>query len=180
MKKENKTSSNRGWLEWYESMVFALVFLVLLFTFVIRIAAVRGSSMVPTLYSGDRIVLQQIGYKPKRGDIVVVDDYIDYGDPLVKRIIAMGGDTVDINFVSGDVWVNGNLLHEPYILDKTKLKEGVEFPVTVPEGKVFLMGDNRMGSKDSRDAEIGFIDERDILGRGVFRIFPLNKIGAIH
>lgn len=177
---ENKASArNRSWLEWYESIVFAMAFLVVLFTFFVRVAAVRGSSMEGTLQNGDRILLWELGYTPQHGDIVVVGDSIDYGLPLVKRVIALGGDTVDIDFNSGNVTVNGQILEEPYILAPTKLYEGVDFPVTVPEGTVFLMGDNRMGSKDSRNPEIGFIDERDILGRAVFRIFPMSKMGAV-
>lgn len=176
----NASARNQGLLEWYESIVFAMVFLVVLFTLFVRIAAVRGSSMEGTLQGGDRILLWGLGYTPQRGDIVVVDDAIDYGAPLVKRVIALGGDTVDIDFETGDVLVNDEVLVEPYILAPTKLYEGVDFPVTVPEGKVFLMGDNRMGSKDSRNPAIGFIDERDILGHAVFRIFPMKKMGAIY
>ena len=177
---EKNSARNRSILEWFDSVVFALVFLVVLFTFFVRIAAVRGSSMETTLQGGDRILLQQIGYTPHRGDIVVLDDRIDYGMPLVKRIIAMGGDTVDIDFEAGEVFVNGEKLEEPYIKDPTRLYEGTDFPLTVPEGHVFLMGDNRMGSKDSRHPDIGCIDERDILGRGFFRVFPLQKWGTIH
>ena len=93
LRKENKI------FEWYDSLVFALVVIVLVFVFVCRIIVVSGSSMVPTLQGGDRVVVQSLLYQPERGDVVVVDSYIEYGDPLVKRIIAMGGDTVDIRCV---------------------------------------------------------------------------------
>ena len=106
-----------------------------------------------------------------RGDVVVVDGYINYGDPLVKRIIALGGDTVDIDFETGAVTLNGAVLEEPYISAPTTTGYDVEFPVTVPEGCVFVMGDNR--------PEVGFIDERDILGKVLLRVFPLSSFGKI-
>ena len=111
--------------------------------------------------------------------MVVTDDLIDYGKPLVKRVIALGGDVVDIDFQTGAVTVNGETLEEPYIRELTLLDEGQTFPLTVPQGKLFLMGDNRCQSKDSRSPEIGCIDERDILGKAILRIFPLQKIGVI-
>ena len=120
-----------------------------------------------------------MGYTPQRGDVVVTDDLIDYGKPLVKRVIAVGGDVVDIDFQTGAVTVNGETLEEPYIRELTLLDEGQTFPLTVPQGKLFLMGDNRCQSKDSRSPEIGCIDERDILGKAILRIFPLQKIGVI-
>lgn len=181
MQKENaeRLAKNRDQLEWFESIVFALAVLVLVFTFVVRVAAVSGISMENTLQPGDRLLLQSIGYTPKRGDIVVTDDLIEYGKPLVKRVIAVGGDTIDINFQTGAVYVNGEKLDEPYIRELTLLEEGQQFPLTVPEGQLFLMGDNRRQSKDSRSTEIGCIDERDILGKAVLRIYPLQKIGVI-
>ncbi len=173
-----RTAKNRDQIEWFESIVFALTVLVLAFTFVVRVAAVSGSSMEPTLHEGDRLLLQSIG-SPKAGDIVVTDDLIDYGKPLVKRVIAVGGDVVNIDFQSGVVYVNGEPLDEPYTAEPTWISEGQEFPLTVPEGYLFLMGDNRNASKDSRSTEIGCIDERDILGKALLRIYPLQKIGVI-
>ena len=175
----SKNSSSRDPIEWFESIVFALTVLVLVFTFVVRVAAVNGISMENTLQPGDRLLLQSVGYTPQRGDVVVTDDLIDYGKPLVKRVIALGGDVVDIDFQTGAVTVNGETLEEPYIRELTLLDEGQTFPLTVPQGKLFLMGDNRCQSKDSRSPEIGCIDERDILGKAILRIFPLQKIGVI-
>ena len=157
----------------------ALTVLVLVFTFVVRVAAVNGISMENTLQPGDRLLLQSVGYTPQRGDVVVTDDLIDYGKPLVKRVIALGGDVVDIDFQTGAVTVNGVTLEEPYIRELTLLDERQTFPLTVPQGKLFLMRDNRCQSKDSRSPEIGCIDERDILGKAILRIFPLQKIGVI-
>lgn len=175
----SKNSRSRDQIEWFESIVFALTVLVLVFTFVVRVAAVNGISMENTLQPGDRLLLQSVGYTPQRGDVVVTDDLIDYGKPLVKRVIAVGGDVVDIDFQTGAVTVNGETLEEPYIRELTLLDEDQTFPLTVPQGKLFLMGDNRCQSKDSRSPEIGCIDERDILGKAILRIFPLQKIGVI-
>ena len=175
----SKNSRSRDQIEWFESIVFALTVLVLVFTFVVRVAAVNGISMENTLQPGDRLLPQSVGYTPQRGEVVVTDDLIDYGKPLVKRVIALGGDVVDIDFQTGAVTVNGETLEEPYIRELTLLDEGQTFPLTVPQGKLFLMGDNRCQSKDSRSPEIGCIDERDILGKAILRIFPLQKIGVI-
>ena len=166
-------------LEWYEALVFALSLLGSGLSFFFRLTVVNGMSMGPPLSPGDRLIIWAAGYTPERGDVIVVDGYIDYGKPLVKRVIAMGGDTVDIDFEAGVVWVNGTALDERYVVAPTHLQGDVTFPLTVPEGTVFVMGDNRNESKDSRSTEIGFIDQRDILGKVVFRISPFDKIGGI-
>lgn len=163
--------------EWYDSLVFALAVIVLFFVFAVRIIIpVSGVSMQPTLYGGDRVAVQSMLYTPQRGDVVVVDGYINYGDPLVKRIIALGGDTVDINFETGAVTLNGAVLEEPYISAPTTTGYDVEFPVTVPEGCVFVMGDNRPRSLDGRSTEVGFIDERDIWGKGAAAGVPAEQL----
>ncbi|MCF2556243.1 MAG: signal peptidase I [Bacteroidales bacterium] len=174
-----RRKSNQNIVEWYEALIFALAFLVLLFTFVVRVVAVNGSSMVPTLNSGDRLLVQSSLFQVERGDVVVIDSYIEYGKPLVKRVIAVGGDRVDINAETGEVFVNGQLLDEPYIAEATRQKGDMEFPLTVPEGYLFVMGDNRMHSTDSRYQDIGFIDERDILGQVLYRTYPFSAIGSI-
>ena len=174
-----RRKSNQNIVEWYEALIFALAFLVLLFTFVVRVVAVNGSSMVPTLNSGDRLLVQSSLFQVERGDVVVIDSYIEYGKPLVKRVIAVGCDRVDINAETGEVFVNGQLLDEPYIAEATRQKGDMEFPLTVPEGYLFVMGDNRMHSTDSRYQDIGFIDERDILGQVLYRTYPFSAIGSI-
>ena len=151
---ETRFRRNVDILDWYDALVFALAVLVLVFAFCARIVVVSGSSMNNTLVDGDRLLVQSTFYTPQRGDVVVVDSYINYGKPLVKRVIAKGGDTVDINLEQGLVYVNG-------------------------EATLFLMGDNRQHSTDSRSSDVGFIDERDILGKVVLRIYPFNKIGLI-
>lgn len=169
---------NTAMLEWFDSIIFALAVVMIVLTFFVRTARVEGISMEPTLINGEQIFARSIAYTPERGDMVVVDGYTNYGQPLVKRVIGVGGDVVDINFETGEVFVNGSSLNEPYISAPTTRGFDVSFPLTVPEGTLFLMGDNRPLSKDSRSSDIGFIDERDILGKVVLRLLPLNKFGT--
>ena len=170
---------NPEWFEWYDAAVFGLAVIVLCFTFVVRIVTVDGHSMEPTLSSGQRVAVQSAFYRPQRGDVVVVDSYSRYGDMLVKRVVGVGGDVIDIDFESGIVYRNGEALEEPYVLGPTTLSYDIQFPITVPQGSVFLLGDNRNGSKDSRDAGVGTIDEGYVLGKAVFSIFPLSRFGAL-
>lgn len=170
---------NRNILEWYEALISAVVILVLVFSFVFRIIQVEGESMERTLSPGEKLIVWGAGYTPDRGDVVIVDSYTAYGRPLVKRIIALGGDTVDIDFAAGTVAVNGEVLEEPYLSEPTWLSYDVEFPLTVPEGTVFLMGDNRNNSLDSRSSKVGCIDERDILGKVLLRFMPFENFGVI-
>lgn len=174
-----KKSRARDLFEWYDALVFALAVVVALFLFCARIITVSGTSMVPTLQGGDHVLVQSMFYQPQRGDIVVVDGYSAYGDPLIKRVIGVGGDTVDIDFATGAVTVNGETLEEPYISAPTTLSFDLAFPLTVPEGHVFLMGDNRPNSKDSRSSEIGCPDERELVGKVLLRVSPLNKMGKV-
>lgn len=169
----------QGVIEWYEALVSALVVMVLLFSFFFRIIQVDGGSMNPTLWDGDKLVVWGAGYTPQRGDVVIVDDYTSYGRPLVKRIIAKGGDTISIDYTAGTVTVNGQLLQEDYIAEPTYLGYDVEFPYTVPEGQLFLMGDNRNASLDSRSSSIGCIAEEDILGKVLFCFLPLEDAGVV-
>lgn len=177
----NNSSKERGlsFLEWCEALVFGWIVVAIVFCFLFRVIIVSGSSMVPTLENGERLLVQSILYKPQQGDIVIVDGYIDYGKPLVKRIIAMEDDTVDIDFSTGEVFVNGDLLEESYIAEKTQLQGDVRFPITLGKDQIFVMGDNRNGSRDSRNSEIGCLDERDILGKAVYRLTPFDRMGRI-
>lgn len=172
-------SRDQNILEWYEALISAVVILVLVFSFFFRIIQVDGRSMVKTLYDGDKLIAWGAGYTPTRGDVVIVDSYTVYGKPLVKRIIALGGDTINIDYDAGTVQVNGELLEEPYLHEPTWLGYDVEFPMTVPEGEVFVMGDNRNESLDSRSSQIGCIDERDILGKVLLRFMPFEDFGVI-
>ena len=162
---DKRQTANRGLLEWVDSIVVAAVLLALVFTFGVRIVQVDGTSMNPGLQDGERLLLSSLPYEPEYGDVVVIDSYTDYGKLLIKRVIGMEGDVIDIDFQTGVVYRNGEPLDEPYTAEPTYLQESVTFPVTVPQGCLFVMGDNRNHSTDSRDTRVGFIDVRDVLGR---------------
>ena len=171
-KKSN--SGGRELYEWVQALVGSVLAVVLVFTFVIRLIGVDGHSMVPTLQDGDRLlVLNSIwDHDYQYGDIVVLRKDTFLEEPIVKRVIATGGQTVDIDFGEGVVYVDGTALEEDYINELTYLEEGTEFPLTVPEGAVFVMGDNRNRSSDSRDSRLGTVDTRYVIGKAVFLAFP--------
>lgn len=160
--------------EWVRSFVSAVLAIVLLFTFAVRMMGVEGPSMRQTLQDGDRLlVLNSLLVRHyNRGDIVIARKQSFADDAIVKRVIAVGGQTVDIDFHSGVVYVDGEALEEDYINDRTYAYEGTDFPLTVEQGSVLLMGDNRNMSTDSRDPRIGTVDERFLIGKAVFLIFP--------
>ena len=162
MEKQEQAKPVRGQnlLEWYEALISAALVLVLIFSFFFRIIQVDGSSMVPTLVNGDKLIVWGAGYTPQRGDVVIVDSYTSYGKPLVKRVIAKGGDTVSIDYATGTVAVNGEVLQEDYIAEPTYLGYDVQFPYTVPEGTVFVMGDNRKQEIQHVDASLVLLDAR--------------------
>ena len=172
--KEEQKIPGREMYEWVQALVCSVLAVVVLFTFVIRLIGVDGHSMVPTLQDGDRLlVLNSMLYDDyKYGDIVVLRKDTFLEEPIVKRVIATEGQTVDIDFSSGSVYVDGVLLKEDYIHELTFLEEGTEFPLTVPEGSVFVMGDNRNHSSDSRDSRLGTVDTRYVIGKAVFLAFP--------
>jgi len=151
--------------EFLRTVLLAVLIVMFILVFLFRSAAVDGNSMNPTLQDGDRLLLSTISNNYERGDIVVI--HRDDDEPLIKRVIAVGGDTIDINFITGTVTVNGEVLEEDYIADRTYLQyvDGPEFPLTVPENQVFVMGDNRNDSLDSRSGTVGLVDTRDILGK---------------
>lgn len=156
----------------------ACVSVALVFMFVFRTVGVIGDSMNPTLDTGDRIILTAAYGESKNGDIVVTcqpSKSLYVPDVLVKRVIATEGQTIDINFETGAVYVDGAELDEPYIAELTRDREDFRGPVTVPEGYVFVMGDNRNNSTDSRSFSVGLIKEEYIMGRALFRIAPFGN-----
>ncbi len=164
--------------DWMQSLVFALIICIIVFVFIFRIVDVSGDSMNPTLIHGDKLVVSDVFYNPKQSDIVIFrkDEY--KSEALVKRVIATEGQTIDIDFDRGRVYVDGELIDEPYIAEPTYNQLDFQGPQIVPEGCVFVMGDNRNASSDSRRAEIGMVDERLIVGKVLLRVFPLDSIGV--
>lgn len=174
------TKKDSTLLSYLHDLVVLIAGLLLVFSLLFRVVVVSGPSMNDTLVDGDWLVLlgNVLYTEPKQGDIVVASkDSFDNGAPIIKRVIATEGQTVDIDFMAGIVFVDGVALKESYTLTPTNLYEGTEFPLTVQEGCVFLMGDNRNKSKDSRSPEIGQVDCREILGKAVFLIIPGNNGG---
>ena len=167
--------------EFAEMLVLAAAAILILFALLARISVVEGGSMESTLLENDRVVISDLLYSPKCGDIVVLHAKdLDGGIPIIKRVIAVGGDELDIDFETWEVRVNGVLLSEPY-LDRgsgsmtTQSVEHLTFPMTIPEGFLFVMGDNRQGSMDSRSEGIGLIDQRYVVGRVWSRILPTDS-----
>ncbi len=164
-------------LSWVETIIVAMVLVALIITFVGRMMRVEGSSMVPTLQNGERIITTPLYKELKHNDIVVIRRKDD--KPLVKRIIGLPGDKININFDTHEVFVNDKVVDEPFINEPTTRQYDVTFPATVPEGCYFVMGDNRNYSDDSRDSQIGMIDGRNIFGKAVFAVWPPECFGKI-
>lgn len=153
--------------------IFAIM---LIFTFAFRIVGVSGPSMMNTLVDGDWLMVSAFITEPERGDIVIITQPNSFNEPIVKRVIAVGGDTIDIDFETATVSVNGEELNEPYLATPTTTDEGAwQYPLTLKEGQVFVMGDNREHSSDSRSPDIGLIDENYILGQVLLRFSPISE-----
>lgn len=172
---KKKEQPGRGLYEWAQALVCSVLAAVVTFAFGARVVGVSGGSMRETLQNGDLLLVVNglLCGDYERGDVVIAaKSTFEFGEPIVKRVIATGGQTVDIDFDAGIVRVDGEALSEPYIREATHLAEGTAFPFTVPEGCVFLMGDNRNGSRDSRAPELGAVDTRCLIGRAVFLLVP--------
>ncbi len=183
-----KQSVEASIFEWIEMVVLSACLILLIFTFVVRPARVDGNSMQDTLHNGEMLIISDIAYKPKRGDILVFQEINStHPDPIVKRVIATEGETVDIDFDTWTVTVtdadgNAKILEESYrkLATDARVTSNLEYPVKVGEGQLFVMGDNRNHSLDSRSSLIGLVDENEVIGKVLFRFFPLNKIGTVH
>lgn len=172
-------------LDWIESFVFAMFIIILIFIFLLRIVTVEGESMNSTLDDKDRVIITHLNYTPKRDDVVVANSSV-LNKTIIKRVIGVGGDTVKIDYNVNKVFVNGEEISNEHI-NGTMINKGMFDPnylisdgvyqYKVPDGKVFVMGDNRNNSTDSRT--IGFIDNKDVLGHVIFRLYPFKKLGKV-
>lgn len=178
---EQQESMRVDLYEWIQSLMTALVICMAIFIFIIRVIDVSGSSMFPTLHDGDKMLVSNLFYTPHAGDVVVFKtDRYDPERALVKRVIATEGQEISIDFDRGIVYIDGLPVEEDYIAELTKTKLDFIGPQTVPEGCMFVMGDNRNASTDSRKKEIGMVDERMILGRAFYVAFPSGDMGWIN
>lgn len=172
--------SRKETYEWIQCLSGALIFCVVIFVFFIRVIDVRGTSMNPTLNNQDKMLVSGLFYKPEAGDIVVFKkDSYSPDKALVKRVIATEGQEINIDFDQGIVYVDGVAIEEDYIAELTRTKLDFIGPKTVPEGCVFVMGDNRNMSTDSRDKDIDMVDERLIIGKVYCVLFPLTSFGLV-
>ncbi len=190
-KSEKKPSKpkrpGQGLFEWSQALAVSICAIVLIFTFIARVIGVDGISMEPTLNDQDRLIVYSLFFEPEAGDIVVLHSD-NYSNPLIKRVIAKGGQTVRLEAALDlsvgnliNVYVDGELLEEDYINEN--MISRYDFPldedVIVPEGCVFVMGDNRNHSSDSRSNAVGMVDERQIIGKAIFRLYPFDKLGVL-
>ena len=188
----NGTADNKNFFadmfDWMCSIFSAILCFIIIFALFARVITVDGESMVPTLQDQQRLIVSDMFYTPQYDDIVILyaDKLVNessggYGKPIVKRVIGLPGDTIRIDFVKGVVYRNGEQLPDDYTNTPTNLPEN--FPnnqdVTVEEGKIFVLGDNRNGSKDSRSSDVGQVDMRYIMGKAYLRIWPLNALGML-
>ena len=188
-----KESWQKDVLLYVHDLIRLLAAIMLVFLLLFRMVIVSGSSMYSTLWDGDWLLLVSGSFyrEPEYGDIIVAcKDSFNDGEPIIKRVIATEGQTVDIDFEAGIVYVDGIALEEAYTYTPTNYPEGMVFPLVVEEGCIFAMGDNRNNSRDSRDPSIGQIDKREILGKAIFLVFPgtdegrqerdFSRIGALN
>ena len=180
-------------IDYAEIFIVALSLVIIIFSFFIRICEVKGPSMENTLFGGEKLIVSKVGYTPKRGDVVVFHQTGTLNEPVVKRVIATEGETVNIKFDYANSYMtviitdtNGKtfiLDESEYMnLDSSEVRDYIhyEMPYTVPEGCLFVMGDNRNHSTDSRSFEIGPVDERRILGKVIFRVSPFDRFGPVN
>ncbi|MEE0806870.1 signal peptidase I [Hominenteromicrobium sp.] len=170
--------------EWLEEIVIALTLVILVFTFLFRVVTVTGESMLPNFVEGQKLIVTNLGHSVEQGTVVVITNVLN--EPIIKRVIATEGQTVDIDYETGVVYVDGKAVDETQFGLENGITtrpystlEAMVFPQTVPEGCVFVLGDNRSVSKDSRYTEVGMVDTRHILGEAVFTLYPFDRFGVI-
>jgi signal peptidase I len=169
-------SKNHEWVEWVQAIVFAVVIAYIIKFFLFDIIEVDGNSMYPTLHDKDRLIVSKINYKePNIGDIIIFKYPADENLDFIKRIVAKEGDKVEIK--NNYLYINNKKIEEPYINDK-QLNDFSE--VIVPENSFFVLGDNRNSSRDSRYSDVGFLDEDNIKGKAIIRIWPIESVGILN
>ena len=178
----NKTKKNSAAVElfeWAQSLIWVLLFLVMMNAFFVRISGVSGDSMYPTLENGDMVLTQVCAYEqPQRGDIVIINAPHFDEEPLVKRVIGIEGDIVEV-FDDGSVYVNGEQIDEAYVNESVFDGGSTEYPCYIGEGEVFVMGDTRNYSADSRMRSLGVLSTEDVIGKVFFRMWPIGSFGGI-
>ncbi len=187
IKEKQPFNFGREVLEWVESLVFALLIVQLVLIFVFRVVMVDGTSMTNTLQDGDRLIMTHVAYEPERDDVIVLDSKVA-DKILIKRVIGIEGDKVVVDYNKNHVYVNDEEISNDHIKEimrdnviyfdeAYRVADGV-YEYNVPDDTVFVMGDNRNDSKDSRS--IGFVDESEIMGKAVLRIYPFKSLGLVH
>ena len=182
---ETRSEKKRNFIvnsyEWVEALISSLIAVIVVFMFLFRVVNVSGPSMLPTLRSNDRVILSSFFYKPHQGDVIVITHTTKLKEPIIKRVVALENQVVDINFETGVVSVDGVALDESAYIENgitTQLSD-FNYPLQVPKGHVFVLGDNRSVSNDSRFIDVGMVDERYILGKAEMIVFPFNRFGTI-
>lgn len=171
-----------GFFDWVRCILFAISIVVICLTFVFRLVDVDGSSMDDTLATKDKVIVTNFFYTPKNNDIVVISHGTEYPNPIIKRVIATEGQTVKLDYENNRIIVDGIVIDEPYIKGTTfsgNYGDNV-IPEVIPEGKLFVLGDNRKVSLDSRSTEIGLVDVENVIGKAQFVAFPFNDFGYLY